>query len=377
MTFHTLDSGNRANSTKVRAFLDQSGTTTVARYDNIKYRVFDRLTENQLSFFWRPQEVDVTKDQKDFRALSPHEQHIFTSNLKRQIILDSVQGRAPNLAFLSICSLPELETWIQTWAFSETIHSKSYTHIIRNVYPDPGKVFDTMLDIEQIVDCARDITKYYDSLIEYTQWYHLLGEGSHSVNGQTIDIRRRELKKRLWLCLNSVNALEGIRFYVSFACSWAFAELKKMEGNAKIIKFICRDENLHLGSTQTLIKLLPKDDPDFVEIEIECRDEVTKMFISAIDQEKAWADYLFKDGSMIGLNAALLKDYVEHIAHSRMTSIGLDSPYKGKANPLPWTNKWISGKEVQVAPQQVQISSYKIGDAKMDVDENSFKGLSL
>lgn len=377
MAFHTLDSDNRADNSKVQAFLDQSGTTTVARYDNIKYRVFDRLTENQLSFFWRPQEVDLTKDQKDFRSLSPHEQHIFTSNLKRQIILDSVQGRAPNLAFLSICSLPELEVWIQTWAFSETIHSKSYTHIIRNVYPDPSKVFDTMLDIQEIVDCAKDITKYYDDLIEYTQWYHLLGEGTHTVNGNTMTVDQKELKKRLWLCLNSVNALEGIRFYVSFACSWAFAELKKMEGNAKIIKFICRDENLHLGSTQTLIKLLPKDDPDFADIEAECRAEVTRMFIEAVDQEKAWADYLFKDGSMIGLNAALLKEYVDYIAHTRMGGIGLESPYKVRNNPLPWTNKWISGKEVQVAPQQVQISSYKIGDAKMDVNESSFKGLSL
>ncbi len=377
MAFHTLDSANRADNTTVLAFLDQSGSTTVARYDNIKYRVFDRLTENQLSFFWRPQEVDVTKDQKDFRSLSLHEQHIFTSNLKRQIILDSVQGRAPNLAFLSICSLPELEVWIQTWAFSETIHSKSYTHIIRNVYPDPSKVFDSMLDIESIVDCARDITKYYDALIEYTQWYHLLGEGVHSVNGKTVTVNRRELKKKIWLCLNSVNALEGIRFYVSFACSWAFAELKKMEGNAKIIKFICRDENLHLGSTQTLIKLLPKDDPDFADLENECRDEVAAMFIAAVDQEKAWADYLFKDGSMIGLNATLLKEYVEYIANMRMSSVGIDSPYKVKANPLPWTNKWISGKEVQVAPQEVEISSYKIGDAKMDVNENSFKGLSL
>lgn len=377
MAFHTLDSDNRADNAKVQVFLDQSGTTTVARYDNIKYRVFDRLTENQLSFFWRPQEVDVTKDQKDFRSLSPHEQHIFTSNLKRQIILDSVQGRAPNLAFLSICSLPELEIWIQTWAFSETIHSKSYTHIIRNVYPDPSKVFDTMLDIQEIVDCANDITKHYDDLIEYTQWYHLLGEGSHQVNGRTVNVNVRDLKKKIWLCLNSVNALEGIRFYVSFACSWAFAELKKMEGNAKIIKFICRDENLHLGSTQTLIKLLPKDDPDFAEIEVECRDEVNKLFVAAVDQEKAWADYLFKDGSMIGLNAALLKEYVEYIANMRMSGIGMESPYKVKANPLPWTNKWISGKEVQVAPQEVEISSYKIGDAKMDVNEDSFKGLSL
>lgn len=377
MAFQTLDSGNRADSTKVTAFLDQSGTTTVARYDNIKYRVFDRLTENQLGFFWRPQEVDVTKDQKDFRSLSPHEQHIFTSNLKRQIILDSVQGRAPNLAFLSICSLPELEVWIQTWAFSETIHSKSYTHIIRNVYPDPSKVFDTMLDIAEIVDCAKDITRYYDDVIEYTHWYHLLGTGTHTVNGRTVEVSLRDLKKKLWLCLNSVNALEGIRFYVSFACSWAFAELKKMEGNAKIIKFICRDENLHLGSTQTLIKLLPKDDPDFAEIEIECQDEVRNMFIAAVDQEKAWAEYLFKDGSMIGLNALLLKEYVEYIAAQRMSSIGIDCPYKVKNNPLPWTQKWISGKEVQVAPQEVEISSYKIGDAKMDVTESSFAGLSL
>jgi ribonucleoside-diphosphate reductase beta chain len=377
MTFQTLDINNRTNNTSAKAFLDPSGTTALARYDNIKYKVFDRLTENQLGFFWRPQEVDIARDSKDFRALTPHEQHIFTANLKRQILLDSVQGRAPNLAFLPICSLPELEIWIQTWAFSETIHSKSYTHIIRNVYPDPSKVFDTLLDIEEIVLCADEITKYYDNLITYTQWYHLLGTGTHTVNGDTIDINERELKKRLWLCLNSVNALEGIRFYVSFACSWAFAELKKMEGNAKIIKFICRDENLHLGSTQTLLKILPKDDPEFAELEISCRDEVTKMFTAAIEQEKAWADYLFKDGSMIGLNAALLKEYVEWIANQRMTSIGLDSPYKVRNNPLPWTQKWISGKEVQVAPQQVQISSYKIGDAKMDVTENSFKGLSL
>jgi len=377
MAFHTLDSGNRADSTKVTAFLDQSGTTTVARYDNIKYRVFDRLTENQLGFFWRPQEIDVTKDQKDFRSLSTHEQHIFTSNLKRQIVLDSVQGRAPNLAFLPICSLPELEVWIQTWAFFETIHSKSYTHIIRNVYSDPSKVFDNMMDIAEIVDCASDITKHYDELIEYTGLYHLLGVGTHTVNGKTVDVNMRELKKRLWMCLNSVNALEGIRFYVSFACSWAFAELKKMEGNAKIIKFICRDENLHLGSTQTLIKLLPKDDPEFAEIEAECSADVAKLFVAAVDQEKAWADYLFKDGSMIGLNASLLKEYVEFIAHQRMASVGIDSPYKVRNNPLPWTQKWISGKEVQVAPQEVELSSYKIGDAKMDVTENSFKGLSL
>ena len=377
MSFQTLDSTNHRDHTQALAFLDEGGTTTVARYDRMKYRVFDRLTEEQLSFFWRPQEIDLGKDSKDFRALTPHEQHIFTSNLKRQIILDSVQGRAPNTAFLPLISLPELEIWVQTWAFSETIHSKSYTHIIRNVYSDPSKVLDTLLDIQEIVDCAQDITRHYDDLINYTMQYHMLGEGVHNVNGQTVSITRRELKRRLWMALNSVNALEGVRFYVSFACSFAFAELKKMEGNAKIIKLICRDENLHLGSTQTLIKLLPKDDPEFAEIRDELTPACQQLFETAVAQEKAWADYLFKDGSMIGLNASLLKEYVEYIAGVRMESAGLKNTYGRKPNPLPWTQKWISGKEVQVAPQESEITAYRVGDAKMDVTEKTFTGLSL
>jgi ribonucleoside-diphosphate reductase beta chain len=377
MTVKTLDTDNKSSQINNKIFLDDSGQVTVARYDVMKYRVFDRLTEEQLSFFWRPSEIDLGKDAKDFRALTTHEQHIFTSNLKRQIILDSVQGRAPNTAFLPLVSLPELEIWIQTWAFSETIHSKSYTHIIRNVYADPSKVLDELMDIKEIVDCAKDITVYYDDLINYTQWYHVLGEGDHTVNGATITVDKRELKKKIWMALNSVNALEGVRFYVSFACSFAFAELKKMEGNAKIIKFICRDENLHLGSTQTLIKLLPKDDPDFAEIRDELAPACQQLFESAVVQEKAWADYLFKDGSMIGLNAHLLKEYVEYIAGVRMESAGLKNIYGRKPNPLPWTQKWISGKEVQVAPQEVELSSYRIGDAKMDVTDTSFQGLSL
>lgn len=377
MTFKTLDSEVHKDHVKNLAFLDDSGTTTVARYDRMKYRVFDRLTEEQLSFFWRPQEIDLGKDSKDFRALTPHEQHIFTSNLKRQILLDSVQGRAPNTAFLPLISLPELEIWVQTWAFSETIHSKSYTHIIRNVYPDPSKIMDELMDIQEIVDCARDITEYYDDLINYTMWYHTLGEGDHVVNGKSMNINRMDVKRKLWMALNSVNALEGVRFYVSFACSFAFAELKKMEGNAKIIKLICRDENLHLGSTQTLIKLLPKDDPDFAQIRDKLAPQVQRLFELAVDQEKAWADYLFKDGSMIGLNAALLKDYVEYIAGVRMESVGLKNVYGRKPNPLPWTQKWISGKEVQVAPQETEQSQYRVGDAKMDVTDNTFSGLSL
>ena len=338
----------------------------IARYDKVKYQAFEKLTEKQWSFFWKPEEVDLTRDGKDFKSLSDNEKHIFTSNLKRQILLDSVQGRAPSLAFLPICSLPELETWIQTWAFFETIHSKSYTHIIRNVYSDPSTVFDGMLDIQEIVDCAGDISKYYDRLITANNQLALFKHDKKHAY---------EHKKDLWLCLNAVNALEGVRFYVSFACSWNFAELKKMEGNAKIIKFIARDENVHLASTQQLLKILPKEDPDFAKIAEETRDECIRMFYDVVAQEKAWAHYLFKDGSMIGLNEQLLCDYVDHIAAKRMGAVGLNG--KPGANPLPWTQKWIAGSDVQVAPQETEITSYIVGGTKQDVTTDSFKGFTL
>jgi len=363
--------------TKSLAFLDPQGSVGMQRFDTLKYRQFDKLTDKQLGFFWRPEEVDVLRDAKDFKDLTSWEQHIFTSNLKRQILLDSVQGRSPNLAFLPLATLPELETWIETWAFNETIHSRSYTHIIRNVYSDPGQVFDEMLEIEEIISCAGDITKYYDDLIQYSRWYDVLGPGTHDVNGKKVEISEYELKKKLWLALASVNVLEGIRFYVSFACSWAFAELKKMEGNAKIIKLIARDENVHLAFTQQMLKILPQDDPDFARIKSEVQGEMTSMYQLAVDQEKIWARYLFRDGSMIGLNEQLLSDYVEWIAHKRMTAVGLTSPFKGGSNPLPWTAKWIAGAEVQVAPQETEISSYVIGGTKQDVDSNTLAGLSL
>ena len=373
----TVMNMRRQDHTKALAFLDDTGGAGVQRYDVIKYRQFDKLTDKQLGFFWRPEEVDVVKDSKDFKDLTEYEQHIFTSNLKRQIILDSVQGRSPNLALLPLVTIPELETWIETWAFNETIHSRSYTHIIRNVYADPTKVFDNMMDIKEITDCGKDISKYYDDLIEYGGYYQLLGYGKHTVNGKEIDINKMNLKKKLWMCINSINALEGIRFYVSFACSWAFAELKKMEGNAKIIKLICRDENVHLGSTQTLLKLLPKDDPDFAKIKEECAEDANALFLQAVEQEKEWAHYLFKNGSMIGLNEQLLNQYIEWIANKRMIAIGLKSPFKGGSNPLPWTQKWIAGADVQVAPQETEISSYTIGAVKQDIDEKTFTGMSL
>jgi len=372
-----FDTENRVDHTKVLAFLDPSGGPTIQRYDTLKYKQFDGLTDKQLGFFWRPEEVDIYQDAKDFKALTDFEQHIFTSNLKRQILLDSVQGRAPVEAFAPIVSLPEIENWIQTWTFSETIHSRSYTHIIRNVYSNPSKVFDELMDIKEIVDCADDISKYYDDLIETSMYFNLLGVGNHTVNGKKVSVDLYELKKKLWLTLMSVNILEGVRFYVSFACSWAFAELKKMEGNAKIIKLIARDENLHLASTQALLKILKTDDKDYEKIAKETEDECVKMFVDAVDQEKVWANYLFKDGSMIGLNTRLLSDYIEFICTRRMNNIGLKSPYTIKNNPLPWTQKWISGSDVQVAPQETEISSYVSGGTKQDVSADTFKGFSL
>jgi ribonucleoside-diphosphate reductase beta chain len=378
MAYSVFNSNNHKDHTTATMFLDASGTVTMQRYDTLKYRQFDKLTDKQLGFFWRPEEVDIFRDAKDFKDLTEHEQHIFTSNLKRQILLDSVQGRSPNVAFLPIVSLPEVETWIETWAFSETIHSRSYTHIIRNIYSDPGKVFDEMKEMTEIMNCAESISKNYDDLIQSISWYNLLGEGTHTVNGKKLVVDLYDIKKKLWLAIMSVNILEGVRFYVSFACSWAFAELKKMEGNAKIIKLIARDENVHLAGTQHMLKILPQDDPDFAKIAEETKGLCTEMFMDAIQQEKDWADYLFRDGSMIGLNADLLKQYVEWIAAKRMKSIGLEPPFKPVAShPLPWTQKWISGAEVQVAPQETEISSYIIGGTKQDVNENTFKGLSL
>jgi ribonucleoside-diphosphate reductase beta chain len=360
------------------------GSVDIARYDQVKYPILEKLTDKQLGFFWRPEEVDISKDKTDFHNLTENEQHIFTSNLKRQILLDSVQGRGPTEAFLPVTSIPELEPLITAWAFMETIHSRSYTHIIRNIYPNPSKVFDTLLDVEEIITCAKDISKYYDDFIESAKWYDLLGEGRYRITDKVtqettyVNVNLYELKKKLWLVLNSINILEGVRFYVSFACSWAFAELKKMEGNAKIIKFIARDENVHLAASQTILKTLLKDDPDYVKIREDCKEEVTQMFVSAVEQEKQWAEYLFKDGSMIGLNKKLLCDYIEWIAAKRMKSLSYPCPYTvPQANPLPWTDKWIGGSNVQVAPQETQISSYVIGGIKQDVSLDTLKGLTL
>ena len=371
----TVFNNKKQDHTKKKMFLD--GDLGIQRYDEVKYRQFDVLTDKQLGFFWRPEEINLTKDKRDFTELSDHEKHIFTANLKRQILLDSVQGRAPTEAFSPLISVPELEAWVQTWTFMETIHSRSYTHIIRNVYPNPSMVFDTMLDIKEIIDCSTDISKCYDDLIDASLKYKLLGPGKHIVNGEEIIVDLYELKKKIWLTINSVNILEGIRFYGSFICSWAFGELKQMEGNSKIIKLICRDENLHLASTQSLLKILPKDDKDFAKIAKETKTQCEQMFIDAANQEKLWMDYIFKDGSMIGLNAPILKNYIEWITTKRMRDVGLTSPYKGGGNPIPWSTRWISGIEVQTANQETENDSYILGGTKQDVEEDTFKDFKI
>jgi ribonucleoside-diphosphate reductase beta chain len=354
-------------------------TPNTARYDIQKYPIFEKQIDKMLGYFWRPQEVDLTQDSKDFKGLTDHERHIFLSNLQRQILLDSVQGRSPNMAMLPHVSLPELETLIETWSFFETIHSRSYTYIIQNVYPNPTEVFDSIMTNEHIVNDATEITKYYDSFIEYGTWYNLLGEGTHVVNGSEVEINEYELKTRLYKMLVSVNILEGDRFYVSFACSWAFAQQQnKMEGNAKIIKFICRDENLHLATTQTMLKNLVKEDPTYAKIAEECNDEIIQMYTDAVDQEKSWAAYLFKDGSLLGLNEQLLCDYVEYIANRRLRAIGLPQQYKQPNDPLSWTKHWINSDSVQVAPQETEITSYTVGEIKQDVETGeTFKDFVL
>ena len=354
---------------------------SVQRYDQYKYPTFDRLTQQQLGYFWRPEEVSLQKDRADFAQLTDIQKHIFTSNLKYQIMLDSVQGRAPGMAFIPYCSLPELEACMQVWQFMEMIHSRSYTYIIKNVYANPSEVFDTILDDDKIMSRSESVTQSYDEFIQYAQEY---SNGSlwqkNAKDSPTARWTVKDLKRKLYLAVANVNILEGIRFYVSFACSFAFGENKLMEGSAKILSLISRDESQHLVLTQQILKNWEKgDDPDMVEIAKEEKETVSKMFENCVNEEKAWADYLFKDGSMIGLNAKLLYNYVEWIANRRMKAIGLkpiyDQPLRN--NPLPWTEHWLNSKGQQNAPQETEIESYVVGGIKQDVKSDTFAGFKL
>jgi ribonucleoside-diphosphate reductase beta chain len=353
----------------------------VQRYDGFKYPIFDKLTQQQLGYFWRPEEISLQKDRADYHTLRSEQKHIFTSNLKYQILLDSVQGRGPGMAFTPYCSLPELEACMKVWEFMEMIHSRSYTYIIKNVYSDPTEVFDTILNNEKILERAKSVTGAYDDFINSAQGYGSSNLWIHAMEGAgSAREERLEIKRKLYRAVANVNILEGIRFYVSFACSFAFGELKLMEGSAKIISLISRDENQHLVITQNILnKWREGDDPEMQQIAKEEQDWVISAFQKCVDEEKKWAEYLFKDGSMIGLNDKLLWSYVEWIANRRMKSIGIKPIYDiaAKNNPLPWTEHWISSKGLQVAPQETEVESYVVGGIKQDVKKDTFAGFKL
>lgn len=341
----------------------------VQRYDTFKYPIFDKLTQQQLGFFWRPEEVSLQKDRNDYLELRPEQKNIFTSNLKYQTMLDSVQGRGPCLAFLPFCSLPELEGCIVTWDFMETIHSRSYTYIVKNLYSNPSEIFDTIIEDKKIEERAESVTKCYDDLIEMGYKYQLTPD--------KVDIY--ELKKRLWKALITVNILEGLRFYVSFACSFAFGELKLLEGSAKIISLIARDESQHLAVSQRIINNYKEIENDKIMLKVikDTDAEVYKMYDDAVNSEKQWATYLFKQGSMIGLSEKLLHQFVEYTANRRMRAIGLEPKYETKINPLPWVDHWLNSKSMQNAPQETEIESYVIGGIKQDVKKDQFKRFKL
>jgi len=375
----TVFNTNKVDTTKQKMFF--GAPLGVQRYDQFKYPVFDKLTQTQLGYFWRPEEVSLQKDRADYQTLRPEQKHIFTANLKYQILLDSVQGRGPGMAFSPFCSLPELEGAMNIWQTMEMIHSRSYTYIIKNVYPDPTEVLDTIVDDDRILERAKSVTAAYDEFLQASQEW---GAGNRWEQAlEQVDSAQwelKELKRKLYRAVVNVYILEGIRFYVSFACSFAFGELKMMEGNAKIIGLIARDESQHMTITQNIIKKwLEGDDPDMREIAKEEEENIIEMFKQCVEEEKNWAEYLFKDGSMIGLNDKLLSKYVEWIANRRMKSIGLKPIFDVPANnnPLPWTEHWLNSKSMQVAPQETEVESYLIGGIKQDVSESTFAGFKL
>ena len=364
----TVFNREKVDFTKEHMFFGADQNTQ--RYDIFKYPEYDKLNQTMLGYFWRPEEVSLQKDRGDYQQLRDEQKHIFTSNLKYQTLLDSVQGRGPCLSFLPYCSNPELEGCIIAWDFFETIHSRSYTHIVKNVYANPSEVFDTILDDEKIIERAISVTKYYDEFNDIANNYFNKDQGN-----------LYDVKKALYKAMMTVNILEGLRFYVSFACTFAFGELKMMEGSAKIISLIARDEATHLNLSTHILKHWAKgdDDPDMAKIAVELKDEVYDLWRECVEEEKNWANYLFKDGSMIGLNANLLHAYVEFIANKRLKALGLDMLYDRplNTNPLPWTQHWLSSAGLKVAPQETEVESYIVGGVKQDINKDTFKDFKL
>jgi ribonucleoside-diphosphate reductase beta chain len=333
-------------------FLDPAGPVTVQRFEEVKYPKISKFEEMARGFFWVPEEISLTKDKMDHKDASDAVKHIFTSNLLRQTALDSIQGRAPNQVFSPVISIPELEALVSNWSFFETnIHSKSYSHIIRNIYGVPKEEFNKIHDTKEIVEMAANIGRYYEDLHQLNCRVEL---------GETVDTHTH--KRAIWLALHASYALEALRFMVSFATSLAMVENKMYIGNGNIISLILQDEILHADWTAWLINNVVKDDPDFVQLQAECADEVYGLYLEVIAEEKAWAEYLFSRGVVIGLNADILKDFVDYTAFVRLKDIGIKyvEPHP-KTTPIPWFNKHVNINKKQSALQETESTNYVIG----------------
>lgn len=337
----------------------------VQRYEDVKYPFFDSLAKEMWKLHWtEDKEVDLTKDKNDFQTLSLGEQHIFVSNIKFQTLLDSIQGRAPILTFGQVQNLPEIEDCLTKIQAFEVLHSRSYTHILRNIFTKPSEILDQILIDDMILERSNEIIKYYDEFYYDVLEYQIMCHKGAIISKGFME----KIKTSLYLALINLNILEGIRFYVSFACSFAFAENKKMEGNAKIIKFIARDENKHLEFSQKLINILRKIEAEgFINIIPSLENKVYDMYDIATSQENNWADYLFKNGSLIGLNAPLLKQYMKYITNNRLKAIGYKPIFDKTENSLTWMSTWLSSKGTENLLQETDNTSYLVGALKDDV----------
>jgi ribonucleoside-diphosphate reductase beta chain len=350
MSKQQYDLKTPTNYLKRRMFLD--GAVTVQRFEEYRYPKIAKFEEIARGYFWVPEEISLTKDKMDHKDASDAVKHIFTSNLLRQTALDSIQGRAPNQVFSPVISIPELEALVSNWSFYETnIHSKSYSHIIRNVYGVPKEVFESIHDTNEIISMAANVGRYYENL-------HVLN--CRKEVGE--EISTMDHKRAIWMALHASYALEALRFMVSFATSLAMVENKIYIGNGNIISLILQDELLHAEWTAWIINQVVKDDADFANLVEECRDEVYAMYMEVIEEEKAWADYLFKKGPVIGLNSDILKNFVDYSAFTRLKEIGIK--YLGehpKSSPIPWFNKHINIGKKQSALQETESTNYVIG----------------
>ena len=366
MSLAQYDLSKQTNYLKRTMFLDPAGPVTVQRFEEVKYQKVANFEQQQRGFFWVPEEVSLSKDANDFKDASDAVKHIFTSNLLRQTALDSLQGRAPNQVFGPVVSIPELEALVSIWSMFETnIHSKSYSHIIRNIYNVPKDVFNTIHDTQEIVGMASTIGDYYDAL-------HVIN--CRKEMGEKVT--EKEHIKAIWLALHASYGLEAFRFMVSFATSLAMVENKIFIGNGNIISLILQDELLHKEWTAFLINQVVKEDPRFAAIKAECEDEVYAMYLDVIREEKFWADYLFKMGPVIGLNANILKDFVDYTAVDALKQIGIryNQPAP-KTTPIPWFNKHSDTSKKQTALQESESTNYVIGVMGDSIDYDALPSL--